>query len=422
MPGVKAVHPTPTAAAPNPLTFVERMERLRVALGLKRNINVMLIALVILGLGEELWMRFMPKYLEVLGASALAIGAFGTLKDLLDALYPYPGGWMTDRLGRKIALIVFAFIALLGYLMYWWAPSWEWILVGTIFVAAWSSFTVPAVFAIIGDHLPASNRAMGFGVQSILKRIPIVLAPLAGGYFIARFGVTAGVHWGLAITVVLTLATMLFIQRYYRETVTPAPRDPHNFRSVWRGLDPALKKLLFADALVRWAEDMPRVFVILYVINALHFSAADFGLLTALQMAVSIAVYIPIARLSDRMNRKPFVLLTFAFFALFPLILTQVHSFVGLALAFAVAGLREIGEPARKALIVDLADPASIGRAVGMYYLIRGFAVFPAALLGGWLWGIDPQLPFYVAFVMGVIGWLVYWRFGPGTAPIHTRT
>ena len=380
----------------------------------------MLIALVILGLGEEIWMRFMPKYLEALGASALVIGAFGTLKDLLDALYPYPGGWVTDRLGRKIALIVFAFIALLGYLVYWWAPSWEWVLVGTILVAAWSSFTVPTIFAIIGDNLPTSARSMGFGVQSILKRVPIVVAPLFGGYLIAAYGIVDGVHWGLAITVALTLATMAFIYRSYREPPRPRTVDPHSFRSVWRVLDPQLKRLLLADAFVRWAEDMPRVFIILYVVNVLHFSAWDFGVLTALQMMVSIAVYIPIARLSDRMNRKPFVLLTFAFFALFPLVLVQVNSFAGLLLAFAIAGLREIGEPARKALIVDLADRATIGRAVGMYYLIRGFAVFPAALLGGWLWTVNPQAPFYVAFALGVLGWLVYWRFGaraPNLAP-----
>lgn len=398
------------------MSIAERVERLRMALGLQRNINVMLIALVILGLGEELWMRFMPKYLEALGASALAIGAFGTLKDLLDALYPYPGGWVTDRFGRKLALIVFAFIALLGYLLYWWAPSWEWVLVATVFAAAWASFTVPTIFAIIGDHLPANARSMGFGVQSILKRVPIVVAPVLGGYLIAAQGLVAGVHAGLAITVALTLAAMAFVYRSYRESPRPRTPDAHGFRGVWRGLDPALKRLLFADAFVRWAEDMPRVFVILYVINVLHFSAWDFGVLTALQMAVSIAVYIPIARLSDRMNRKPFVLLTFAFFALFPLILVQTDSFAGLLLVFAIAGLREIGEPARKALIVDLADPAHIGRAVGMYYLIRGGAVFPAALFGGWLWGIDPTLPFYVAFAMGVIGWLVYWRVGPGVA------
>ncbi len=79
-----------------------------------------------------------------------------------------------------------------------------------------------------------------------------------------------------------------------------------------------------------------------------------------------------------------------------------------------MAGLRETGEPARKALIVDLASAGARGRAVGLYYLIRGLAVFPASLVGGWLWTINPRLPFYAAFAVGVAGFLVHARWGPG--------
>jgi len=41
-------------------------------------------------------------------------------------------------------------------------------------------------------------------------------------------------------------------------------------------------------------------------------------------------------------------------------------SIAGLALAFVVGGLREIGEPARKALIVDRAEPHLRARSVGL--------------------------------------------------------
>ncbi len=116
------------------------------------------------------------------------------------------------------------------------------------------------------------------------------------------------------------------------------------------------------------------------------------------------------------MNRKPFVLVTFAFFALFPLALVSVGGFLGAAVAFVVAGLWEVGEPARKSLIMDLASPAARGRAVGLYYLVRGLAVFPAALVGGWLWTFGPTWPFYAAFLIGVAGLLVYAAWGPGDA------
>jgi MFS family permease len=392
------------------------LTRLRSSLGLERNIMAMLAMFLVLGMGEELWSRFIPKYLELLGAGAWGVAVYGTLKDLLDAVYPYPGGWLADRLGRRASLILFAGLAIGGYLLYMAAPSWPWILVGTVLVMAWSSLTLPAIFAVIGDHLPPARRAVGFGVQSILKRVPIILAPPLGGALIAWLGFAGGLRAGLAVTVVLALAGIAILRRAYVEAAPPPP-SPERLGGLWRTMDPGLKRLLLADVLARWAEGIPKVFILLYVIDVLGGTAVQFGGLTSVQMIAATLVYLPVARLSDRMNRKPFVLATFAFFALFPLALATARGAFWLTAAFVVGGLRETGEPARKALIVDLASAGARGRAVGLYYLIRGLAVFPASLAGGWLWTIDRRLPFYAAFAVGVAGFLVHARWGPGDAP-----
>jgi hypothetical protein len=77
-------------------------------------------------------------------------------------------------------------------------------------------------------------------------------------------------------------------------------------------------------------------------------------------------------------------------------------------LAFVIGGLREIGEPARKAMIVDLAQENVRARSVGLYYLVRSLSITPAAAIGGLLWSISPQVPFVVAGVIGLIGTLVF--------------
>jgi MFS family permease len=390
--------------------------RVRSWLGLERNIVAMLLTFLVLGMGEELWVRFVPKYLELLGAGIGVVALYGTLRDLLDAVYPYPGGWLTDRLGRRAALILFALLAIAGYALYLLAPSWSWVLAGTVLVMAWSSLTLPAIFAVIGDSLPPARRAMGFGVQSILKRVPIILAPPLGGWLIASLGLAGGIRTGLAVTIVLAIAGIAILRRSYVEEARPA-HDPGSIADLWRGMDGGLKRLLLADCLARWAEGIPKVFLIYFVIDVPGGTAAEFGWLTSVQMIAATLVYIPLARMSDRMNRKPFVLLTFGFFALFPLVLAMANGPAWLALAFVVAGLRETGEPARKALIVDLASAGARGRAVGLYYLLRGLAVFPASLVGGWLWTLDRRLPFYVAFAVGVLGFLVHARWGPSDAP-----
>jgi len=387
--------------------FGPHADRIKTWLGLEPNIMVMLVTFLILGMGEELWTRFIPKYLEFLGASVWVIALYGTLKDLIDAVYQYPGGWLADRLGRRSALVLFTVLAIIGYTVYLFSTSWEWMLFGTIFVMAWSSLTLPAVFAIIGDNLPQTHRAIGFGVQSGLKRIPIVLGPVIGGLLITTLGFSLGIKAGLVITILLAVAALFLVRRFYSES-SPKPDTTTSFTGIWRSLDVRLKRLLVADSLARWAEGIPKVFIILYFIDSLKGDAFQFGWLTGIQQLTAILIYIPIAKLSDKVNRKPFVLLTFSFFALFPLTLVTAQELIWVVVAFIISGLREIGEPARKAYIVDLAPETARGRVVGMYYLIRGLAVFPASLVGGWLWAIDVRLPFYTAFVVGVVACIFY--------------
>ena len=77
----------PTAAyrrGPESPTRTPRRASLVTALGLERNIVAISAATFLLALGENLWKRFLPKYLESLGAPITAIGLFGTCEDLLD--------------------------------------------------------------------------------------------------------------------------------------------------------------------------------------------------------------------------------------------------------------------------------------------------------------------------------------------------
>ena len=165
----------------------------------------MLAGVFALGLGEELWSRFIPKYLEFLGAGIWIIGIFGVVKDLLDALYQYPGGWLADRLGHRRSLILFTLLALGGYLLLMISQGWEFILLGMIFITAWGSSATPVIFTIIGDNLPATSRSIGFGVQSILKRLPVLLAPVLGGWAILQFGLAAGMRASFAASIILAI-------------------------------------------------------------------------------------------------------------------------------------------------------------------------------------------------------------------------
>ena len=276
-------------------------------LGLRRNIVVLSLAIFGVGLGEELWARFLPKYLEALGASVLAIGAFGTLQDLLEGLYPYPGGVLADRWGRKRALVTFNGLALVGYGLYLVSPSWPFVFVGLAFTMAWSSLALPATFAVIGDSLPPERRAMGFTVQSILKRLPSALAPPLGGLLIGSIGLVAGVRAGLTITLILGILGLLAQHRFYAEVPLDAQPTPIGLQRTLHALPVALQRLLLTESIVRTGQGLAEILVVLYVTNVLGLNATTFGALVALRMATSILVYIPVAKLADQQGRTPFV-------------------------------------------------------------------------------------------------------------------
>src|SRR5438105_5525026 len=177
-------------------------------LGLNRNVAVLMAVILVVGAGQELWFRFLPAYLEALGGGVWVVAAYGALFALLDAVYQYPGGWAADRLGRRRSLIVFILAAAAGYALYL-GSHWAWVIAGTFLVMAWDTLTLPSLFAAVGADLPSKKRAAGFGWQSVVRRIPTMVAPPLGGLLIAGLGLAAGVRIGLIVTIGCCLLAVL---------------------------------------------------------------------------------------------------------------------------------------------------------------------------------------------------------------------
>ncbi len=383
-------------------------------LALRRNIALLLVALVLAGTGERLWLGFAPKYLETLGASILIIGLFDALQTLLGAVYAYPGGWLTDRWGQRRSLLLFNALSLAGYvLVLVWHHSLA-LLVGAFLFLAWSAFSLPATFSVVASSLDKRQHTMGVGVQSMVRRVPMMVGPLIGGWLITRFGWELGVHYALLGCIFLSAATAVF-QWFMAEpavkTAAESTASMLSFAGVVKSFNPTLRELLVSDILIRFCERLPYAFVILWAMNHGGVSAKQFGWLVAIEMVTAMLCYIPVAHLADKHGQRPFVLATFVFFTLFPVTLLWADSFGWLAVAFAVRGLKEFGEPARKALIIAQAVPEIRARTYGAYYLIRDCVVTSGSLLGAWLWSLGPQVNFLGAAVCGALGTLWFWWF-----------
>ena len=187
-----------------------------------------------------------------------------------------------------------------------------------------------------------------------------MIAPFFGGILIDRFGVIGGVRIALAISIVLSGAT-IFVQREIVDEpkAEAAPPDRWNFFRSLRDFTATL-------------------------------------------------CIIPASYFGDRYGREPFVIATFIMFTLFPISLILSRSFSVLLVAFAIRGLKEFGDTSRKALIIGYCDPARCGQMVGAYYLVRDVIVSFGAIVGAYLWALGAELNLLVAAGLGIMGTIFY--------------
>jgi MFS family permease len=387
------------------VTFPQRVAEF---FGLKRNLVVLLLAIFMIGAGEELWMRFVPKYLQAFGASVFVIGLYDALRTLLGAVYAYSGGVMVDLWGHRRAFLVFNVVSIVGYALVLLVPHWGAVIVGMFLFLSWSCFSLPATFSLVAAALEANRHSMGIGVQSVIKRLPIMIAPFFGGLLIDRFGVIGGVRIALLISIFLSAATIFAQRQIQDDPKSETPEARLNFWQSLRQFNSPMRRLLVSDILIRFCERIPYAWVVIFAMDYIGVSAKEVGVLTTVEMLTAVLCIIPASHYADRYGREPYVIVTFIMFTLFPISLLVSRSFFALLVAFAIRGFKEFGDTSRKALIIGYCNPARCGQMVGTYYLVRDSIVSIAAIFGAYLWKQGAELNFLGAAAIGLAGTIFY--------------
>ena len=88
---------------------------------------------------------------------------------------------LVDRWGFRRAFIAFNILSIVGYAVVLLVPHWGAVICGMFLFLSWTCFSLPATFSLIAETLEANRHSMGIGMQSVIKRLPIMIAPFLGG-------------------------------------------------------------------------------------------------------------------------------------------------------------------------------------------------------------------------------------------------
>ena len=413
---------TPSSAVAAPTTWLQR-------LGLNRSILAVLVAICGLGLAEEVWRNFLAIYLNLkiddLSRAVGYMGVFSCVLNLFEGCAYIAGGMLSHRLGPRIALVLSAAPMACGFALMLFASEPWMVVLGAILMTNWEPISVPATYEIMGSEVPKERRTVAFAVQSIQKRLPKVIGPLLGTAVFAAIG-----YWmNLTIAFALVGISVILLASLSKSMKPKSLTAEVPVRDVIKNMPKDVKLLLTAEIFIRWSDWFVRDFAALYVVYSLGVDKAKWGFFPAITSFVALITYIPIGKLVDRSSSpRPYIGLTFFLFALFPFCLvllpkTGLPLTAAVAIAFAINGLREIGEPARKAYITAAFPKEVRARAVGLYWGLRSFAFCPAPLVAWWLWEkVGPDNTFLIGGCFGLLGTVWYAAQSTWLSQARTKT
>lgn len=351
--------------------------------------------------------------LRMLGAPASAIGLIEGLAEATASLLKLYSGTLSDRMGRRKPLTLMGYgLAAVTKPLIGLAGSWPQVLVARVLDRTGKGLRGAPRDALIADTCPKEQRGRAFGLHRSLDTTGAVLGPLLGYWFITTHPTgLRNLYWLAFLPALLGVLVLWWWVREPEKSPTTAPRTA--FRLSFASLSPAYRRFLLAVGLFSLGNSSDQ-FLLLRAQEAGKLTPGGLLLLYALFNVVEAALGYTVGKASDRIGRRPVILvgwlvfaLTYAGFAFLP----ERFGLPAVLGLFVLYGFYyTLTQGAQKALAADLVDPERRGEQLGAFHFLVGIAALPASLLAGALYDIKPIAPFLLGAVMALLGAVVLLR------------
>ena len=184
---------------------------------IRGNFLLLILSWIIIDFTSEMAHTYYPLYVQALGGTAATVGLIGSVSSIISALVRFPGGYLTDKYGRRWLISSLTFVMAFSYLFYVFAPNWQTIFLGAIIRSLCSIYS-PALDAMIMDSLPAKKRGMGYSLLNLITSVSTTPSPLIAGLLYLNFGLLASTRIGFSV-LVMGILVAAFLRLRLKETI-----------------------------------------------------------------------------------------------------------------------------------------------------------------------------------------------------------
>jgi len=376
----------------------------------RKPVHLLVIYKFLSSLGASLFMPFFSLYFIELGGTPFWLGIVGSVSSFMLLCLNFYGGYLTDKYGNWLVFGVLHVISSIFVLLYSIAWSWE-ILLLLILCATLFSFYGPALDSLMASIFREKERAMGYQLMEIIRRIVKLFSPLVAGLLVSTFGILSGVRIGIIVAGTLGITSGLLILLFMRKMridflnnkVNKTTRFFGAYLSLFKSVNKKLFSIIFLGSMITFVYAMTSPYLVIYSTEIAKLSGIEYGLILSICNALVTFVALPLSGLTVRKIGEINYVIASSLILLPSILLFLVHpSFPGILLGYALLEISlNFYRPAIFSYWTQNVKESDRGKFSSLISLIEGITVL-APFLGGRLYETNPAFLFIAGVIIGI--------------------